>query len=79
MTPSQNEHRAYIVKEAAFLINEKYAKGAAEHDSHLKDDYTVAGLLDNAIEEAIDQITYLLTMKQKMEEENGLPKISKDS
>ena len=76
MTPEQIAHRAYIVKEAAFLINEKYAKGAAEHKTNLKEDTSIAQLLDFAIEEAVDQIVYLLTLKQKCDEQ---PYISSNS
>lgn len=68
MTAEQLAHRASIVKEAAFLINEKYAKGAIEHQTNLKEDTSVGQLLDFAIEEAVDQMVYLLTLKQKMED-----------
>jgi len=66
MNKTQLEHLEYILDTARAMISEKYVKGAEEHQSVLSEDYTAEQILDMAIEEAIDQITYLLTLKQKM-------------
>ena len=72
MTPKHSEHLAYILDRTQALLSAKYEKGAKEYGNHLRDDYTTSQLLDNAIEEAIDMVVYLLTMKQKIEEEDEL-------
>ena len=69
LNEKQIAHRESIVSLAAELIHAKYTAGAIEHDTNLKEDTTVDQLLDFAIEEAIDQVVYLLTMKQKREED----------
>ena len=68
MSNEQIAHRKYIVEEAATLIHAKYTKGALEHQTNLKEDTTIGQLIDFAIEEATDQMVYLLTLKQKIEE-----------
>lgn len=64
MTPEQNEHVKAIADEFSQLMADKYAKGAIEHKGNL---WEVASdkILDYAIEEAIDQVVYLLTLKQQ--------------
>lgn len=62
----QLEHLGYILDSTQDLISDKYVKGAKEHDSVLSEDYTKEQVLDMAIEEAIDQITYLLTLKEML-------------
>jgi hypothetical protein len=68
MNDNHKQHLDYILDNATNLISAKYLKGVKEYNSHLRDDYTIAQLLDNAIEEAIDELTYLLTMKEKLNE-----------
>jgi hypothetical protein len=70
LTVAQAEHRNYITNQAHKRIRAKYAAGALEHQTNLKDDTTTSQLLEFAIDEAIDQIVYLLTLKQKIVEEN---------
>lgn len=65
MSDEQKEHRAKIMQQASMLIHAKYEKGAREHHSLLTD-YDAHWLLDSAIEEALDQIVYLLTLKDKL-------------
>lgn len=62
MTP--HEHANQLAKDAAKRILIKYRAGQKEHGGQL---WTKAGLLDMAIEEAIDQVVYLLTLKQQLE------------
>lgn len=66
LTKQQMAHRAAITEEATQLIWDKYTAGAMEHQTNLREDSTVGQLLDWAIEEAIDQVVYLLTLKSKM-------------
>jgi len=66
MNKTQLEHLEYILDTAQDMISDKYVKGAEEHQSVLSEDYTAEQILDMALEEAVDQITYLLTLKQKM-------------
>ena len=65
----QKEHLNHILKTTDKLISKKYKKGAKEHKTTLNTDHTSMELIDMAIEEAIDQITYLLTIKEVMEDE----------
>jgi hypothetical protein len=63
----QTEHLNSILERTRELLTAKYVKGAKEHDSVLSEDYTALELCDFAIEEALDQITYLLTLRDKLE------------
>lgn len=69
MTETQKQHLNRILDTTHSMLADKYVKGAKEHDSDLSQDYTVEQILDMAIEEAIDQITYLLTMREKLNEQ----------
>lgn len=66
MDIQQEYHLSRIRQKFSDLVDKKYRKGAAEHGGHLLD-YSPEQLLDFAIEEAIDQVTYLLSLKEKME------------
>ena len=46
------------------LSTDKYVKGQNEHGGEL---WSKTGLIDMAIDEAIDQVVYLLTLKQQLE------------
>ena len=65
LTDEQKEHRSYIAQQASVWLHKKYEAGAVEHDG-LITDLSVEQLLDEAINEAIDQTVYLLTLKQKL-------------
>jgi hypothetical protein len=56
-------HLAEIKAEAARLIDKKYRAGQEEHGGFLPWKGT-RFLLDSAIEEALDQVVYLLTLRQ---------------
>lgn len=64
MLPSQESHLRSILVEAEQRIDAKYREGAKEHKSVLSD-AREEHLLEMAIEEAIDQVVYLITLKQK--------------
>lgn len=66
MTEEQQKHLDMILSEADLLIATKYKRGCKEYKTHLRDDYLVEELLANAIDEAVDQMVYLLTLKEKM-------------
>lgn len=65
MTEKQNAHINNIVHHATARLINKYVKGQAEHGGNL---WEKQGILDMAIDEAIDQVTYLLTLKQQLED-----------
>ncbi len=63
MTPAQEEHLARIKADLCRLVDDKYRKGAAEHGGELLD-CSLLTLVDYAIEEAIDEATYLLSLRE---------------
>jgi len=65
MTPEHNQHLKSIASEAEALILRKYIKGQREHGGNLWE-MPASKLLDNAIDEAVDQVIYLLTLRQTM-------------
>src|SRR3990167_4934944 len=62
MTPEQEKHLQKIKDQFNELVDSKYRKGQEAHGGDL---WAKSGLLDMAIEEAIDQVTYLITLKDK--------------
>lgn len=64
MTPDRCAHLVRLQKEVIGRIGTKYVAGQAEHGGDL---WTKEGILDMAIDEAIDQVVYLLTLKEQME------------
>jgi hypothetical protein len=64
MTPSQSNHLEDLIDKISRLTRPKYARGAIEHGGDIRD-LSKEELLDNAIDEAIDQLVYLLTLKSK--------------
>lgn len=65
MTDSQETHLLHIKQDFERLVDFKYRKGQAEHGGNLIN-ISAEGLLNYAIDEAIDQVVYLLTMKEKL-------------
>ena len=68
MTASQESHLARIKAEFTALVDAKYRQGAAEHSGELLQAPAMQ-ILDYAIEEAIDLVTYLLSLKEKLTKE----------
>ena len=64
MNPEYYNHLEDIIEEFTELATEKYEKGQRQHGGRL---WKKEGLIDMAIEEAIDQVIYLLTIKHQME------------
>ncbi len=73
MRQEHEEHLGYILEQALVRIDEKYRKGQAEHGGLLSDVPTL-DLIEFAIEEAVDQMVYLLTLHQQLTTTNGLSK-----
>jgi hypothetical protein len=65
MTEKQDNHLRQLQTEISRILNDKYRAGAVQHGGNLQD-LSVSELLDEAINEAIDQLTYLLTAKEKL-------------
>lgn len=65
MTSEQYEHILSIVRKFAFEATEKYEKGCAEHGGGLWE-VPAEDILEMAIEEAIDQVVYLMTLRDKL-------------
>lgn len=65
MTPEQEAHLSLVQKRFMQVSEVKYRRGQKEHGGSLfekSDEF----LLDAAIEEAVDQVIYLLTLKEKL-------------
>ena len=65
MTKKQTEHLTDLMLEFNNILKKKYAKGAKQHGGNL---WEKKDLIDMAIEEAVDQVTYLLTLKQQIKD-----------
>ena len=65
MEPGQEEHLVSIISSFLTQVNAKYRKGQAEHGGNLYD-LPILTLIDNAMEEAVDQYTYLKTLRDKI-------------
>lgn len=65
LSPKQEYHMASIQIATAEGIEAKYTKGALEHKTNLWEMPT-ARVVESIIEEAIDQNTYALTLRQQM-------------
>jgi len=65
MTAKHNQHLAGIIKDFNSLVTKKYKKGQREHGGSL---WLKKDLIDMAIEEAADQVVYLLTLKQQIKD-----------
>jgi len=66
MTKEQEAHLQSIKDEFNRLVDPKYRKGQEEHGGDLFDK-DIKNLIEAALEEAIDQVVYLLTIKQQLE------------
>ena len=65
MTQDQEAHLARVKAEFIALVDAKYRAGAAEHGGELLA-LPDLSILDLAIEEAVDQVAYLLSLKEKL-------------
>jgi len=65
MTKAQEHHLKQVVSAASALIEAKYRTGQKRHGGNLFDK-TAGELIDEAIMEAVDQMVYLITAKNKL-------------
>ena len=66
MNQAQEQHLARIKIDFSNLVDLKYRRGQEEHGGNLFD-MDAMKLLDCTLDEAIDQVVYLLTLRAKME------------
>jgi hypothetical protein len=69
MNADQEAHLARLKREFGDLLEAKYRHGAEEHAQEYGGELLrvpLLKLLDHAIEEAIDQVAYLLSLKEKL-------------
>ena len=74
MNARQEEHLNRIKNQFVQAVDSKYRAGAREHDGGLLD-MPALQLLDEAIEENIDQFTYLITLRDAIRD-HGLDRKS---
>ena len=67
MTPPNEEHLTWLLNQMDTMLNAKYRAGDKEHGGSLLD-IPVNQLLEEAIYENLDQLTYLLTAQKKLNE-----------
>jgi hypothetical protein len=65
MSGEQERHLNSLIESFETAARSKYRKGQQEHGGNL---WTKRGLIDMAIDEAIDQVIYLLTLKKQIED-----------
>ena len=68
LTKEQNDHLVSLIVYFAEAVTNKYVTGQKEHGGNIWD-MSAERLLDEAINENLDQFTYLMTLKQKMKGE----------
>lgn len=65
MTEDQEAHLRWLKLRFAELADAKYRKGVQEHGGNLWEK-GIEYFINAAIDEAIDQVTYLLTLKEAL-------------
>lgn len=65
MTSKQEKHLSKLLEELVILVSDKYRLGAKKHKGDLLS-MSSNQLLEEAIMENIDQAVYLLTLKEKL-------------
>lgn len=66
MTSNQHDHLDRIQNDFIADHTKKFIKGAEEHKTLLHKDFTKEQLLDFALEEVLDLVSYLYTLKDKL-------------
>jgi len=60
----EHEQHLKIIKDSfELLVDKKYRQGQKEHGGKL---WLKSGLIDQAIDESIDMVVYLLTLKEQL-------------
>ena len=65
-TKKHELHLATLQMAAVESMEKKYKRGVEEHQGTKLWEMPAVSLVENAIEEATDQLTYLLTLRQQM-------------
>ena len=65
MTQEHKQHIKWISEQFNFMMSHKYEKGVKEYGGHLNDCDPLT-LADYALDEAIDQVVYLITLRDKL-------------
>lgn len=65
MTLEQEQHLISIIRRFESMADAKYRAGQAEHTGNLWD-LSPLQILDNAIDESLDQVIYLITLRDKL-------------
>ena len=63
MTPAQEQHLKSIKDQFNKLVDKKYRAGQQEHGGNL---WLKKGIIDFSIDEVIDLVVYLLTLKDQI-------------
>lgn len=66
MSEESERHLNEILRAASAWIEKKYRDGNAEHGGGNLTDIPVEQLIDEAINEAVDQMVFLLTIRKKL-------------
>lgn len=66
MTEEQQNHVKGIAEKFATLMSTKYEKGVKEHGGNLWE-VGIHDMVDMALDEAIDQVVYLMTLKEQLD------------
>lgn len=69
MTEQQEQHVKGIAEKFAKLMSAKYEKGVKEHGGNLWE-VDMHQMVEMALEEAIDQVVYLMTLKEQLDGEH---------
>jgi lipopolysaccharide biosynthesis regulator YciM len=75
MTQKQNKHLKDIIGSISRRVDEKYRKGQKEHGGDL---WLKSGMMDNAMDEVSDLVTYLYTMREQIEEAAGCLRVERN-
>lgn len=67
MTEDQQDHAEELARQFKARMLYKYAKGAEQHGGNLWH-MPLKDLLENALDEAIDQVVYILTALEKVDD-----------
>lgn len=67
MSPDQQQHAHELARQFEVRMLYKYTKGATEHGGNLWE-MNLKNLLENALDEAIDQVVYILTALEKVDD-----------
>ena len=68
LTPAQRGHISAIMRRVDAALYQKYEDGAAHHQGNLWDK-SALGLIDEAINESLDMLVYLYTLRDKIVDE----------